>query len=133
LSEAPTERVHERHFTPEQANAAIEALAPLLERLRAAKDDLTDEEAHQLLADAAPTNGGGEPGRKVGVAFLEVRGILEAIERGGVILRDIDRGLIDFPAIHEGQEVYLCWELGEEEVAFWHDISSGYGGRRPLD
>jgi len=49
------------------------------------------------------------------------------------VLRDIDRGLVDFPAIVEGREVYLCWELGEDEVCFWHDISSGYRGREPLD
>ena len=49
------------------------------------------------------------------------------------MLRDIDRGLVDFPAIVDGREVYLCWELGEDEVSFWHDLSSGYRGREPLD
>jgi hypothetical protein len=49
------------------------------------------------------------------------------------VVRDIDRGLIDFPAIRDGQEVYLCWELGEDRVAWWHELDAGYGGRQPLD
>ena len=49
-----------------------------------------------------------------------------------VVLRDLDRGLVDFPSIRDGQEVFLCWEEGEDEVAYWHDLEAGYGGRRPL-
>ena len=82
---------------------------------------------------AAPTNGGGEPGREVGEAFLEVRGAARRAPGAGIVVRDIDRGLIDFPAILDGREVYLCWELDEDGVAFWHDLESGYGGRQPLD
>jgi hypothetical protein len=48
------------------------------------------------------------------------------------VLRDLDRGLIDFPAQRDGREVYLCWEEGEDEVGYWHDLDSGYGGRKPL-
>ena len=51
----------------------------------------------------------------------------------GIVLRDIDRGLIDFPAIVDGREVYLCWELGEDEVDYWHDPDAGFGGRQPLE
>jgi hypothetical protein len=59
--------------------------------------------------------------------------LTETIEQSGIVLRDIDRGLVDFPAIFEDREVYLCWELGEDDVAFWHDLDGGYGGREPLD
>ena len=125
--------VHERHFTRDEANALLPQLNALLTQLRQAKDELTDEEAHEALAGAAPANGGGEEGRQVGVAFLEVRRLLETIEGSGLVLRDIDRGLIDFPALIDGREVYLCWELGEDDVAYWHDLEAGYGGREPLD
>jgi hypothetical protein len=126
------ELAHERHFTLEEANELLPLLTTLLTRLREAKDDLTDTEAHEALSEAAPTNGGGEQGRQVGVAFLEVRQLLETVERSGIVLRDIDRGLVDFPALMEGREVYLCWELGEDEVAYWHELEGGYGGREPL-
>jgi hypothetical protein len=128
-----TELVHERHFTRAEANALLPQLNALLGQLQNAKDALTDEEAHEALAEAGPTNGGGEQGRQVGVAFLEVRRLLEALGESGIVLRDIDRGLVDFPALIDGREVYLCWELGEDEVAHWHDLEGGFGGREPLD
>lgn len=125
--------IHERHYTVDEANALLPSVKPVLRRLRDAKDQLTDSELHEELSEAAPTNGGGEPGRQVGEAFLEIRRLLGTLEEAGIVVRDIDRGLIDFPAIREGDEVYLCWELGEDTVAHWHDLESGYGGRQELE
>ena len=133
MSEPRPAHLHERHFTVEQANASLASVKPLLQKLRDARDMLTDEEAHAALVDAAPTNGGGEAGTQVGEAFLEVRRLLLLLQEAGIVVRDIDRGLIDFPAIIDEREVYLCWELGEDEVGHWHDLEGGYGGREPLD
>jgi hypothetical protein len=125
--------IHDRHFTREEAEALLPTVEPLLRDLRTARDRLTDAEAHQLLADTAPSNGGGAPGREVGEGFLGVRRLLGSIQELGIVVRDIDRGLIDFPAVIDGEEVYLCWQLDEEGIAYWHDIESGFGGRQPLD
>lgn len=125
--------IHDRHFTVAEANALLERLDPMLRELRAARDQLTDTELHEALSDAAPTNGGGDPGRQVGEAFLTVRSILGELQDLGLVVRDLDRGLVDFPAIINGKEAYLCWELGEDAVEYWHDLEAGYGGRRPLD
>jgi hypothetical protein len=133
VTEEDTGLVYERHFTRSEANALLPQLTAMLSQLREAKDELTDSEAHEALGEAAPSNGGGDEGKQVGVAFLEVRRILGTIEESGIVLRDIDRGLVDFPALIDGREVYLCWEVGEEEVDFWHDMDAGYGGREPLD
>jgi hypothetical protein len=54
------------------------------------------------------------------------------LRRREVVLRDLQRGLVDFPAMRDGHEVYLCWEEGEDEIGYWHDLEAGYGGRRPL-
>jgi hypothetical protein len=132
MSEPRPAHLHERHFTVEQANASLASVKPLLQKLRDARDMLTDEEAHAALVDAAPTNGGGEAGTQVGEAFLEVRRLLLVLQEAGIVVRDIDRGLIDFPAIIDGREIYLCWELGEDEVGWWHELDSGYRGREPL-
>ena len=132
MSDEGTELVHQRHFTRAEANAILPRLTEMLDRLRESKDELTDAEVHEALSDAAPSNGGGDQGRQVGIAFLEVRRLLEAIERSGLVLRDIDRGLVDFPALIDGREVYLCWEVGEDDVGYWHDMDAGYGGREPL-
>jgi hypothetical protein len=125
--------IHERHFTVEEANALLPKVEPALRKLREARDRLTDTEAHEALSGAAPGNGGGGPGREVGEAFLDVRRLLAGLLELGIVVRDVDRGLIDFPAVRDGREVYLCWQLDEDEVAFWHDLESGFGGRRPLD
>ena len=132
-SELGGSTIHERHYTLDEANALLPTVKPLLRRLRDAKDMLTDSEVHEILSDAAATNGGGEPGRQVGEAFLEVRRLLGTLEEAGIVVRDIDRGLIDFPAIRAGREVYLCWELGEDAITHWHDLESGYRGRQQLD
>jgi hypothetical protein len=125
--------IHERHFTIDEANALLGELGTLLRSLREARDELADAGAHAALADAASTNGGGQPGRQVGEAFLKLRRLLLAIQEAGIVVRDIDRGLIDFPSILGGEEVYLCWELGEDRVGWWHELDAGYGGRQPLD
>jgi hypothetical protein len=133
VTEEETGLLHERHFTRAEANALLPQLTAMLDRLRDAKDNLTDSEAHEALSEAAPSNGGGDEGKQVGVAFLEVRGLLETIEQSGIVLRDIDRGLVDFPALMDGREIYLCWELGEDDVGYWHELETGFGGREPLD
>jgi hypothetical protein len=123
---------HERHYSLDEANAALAAVAQLLERLRSARQRLSDSEAREALSEAGPTNGGGEPGRTVSEAFLALRdGLVELRERE-VVLRDLERGLVDFPAIRDGREIYLCWEEGEEEIAFWHEPDTGFAGRKPL-
>jgi hypothetical protein len=123
---------HSRHYSIEQANAALEFVAQRLEQLRDARSRLGDEEAREALAEAGPQNGGGAPGRQVSAAFLDLRTALTDLQEMDVVLRDLERGLVDFPTLRDGEEVYLCWEEGEPEVGFWHDAESGYGGRKPL-
>ena len=123
---------HERHYSLEQANAALPWVVERLERLRSARQKLNDEQAREALSEAAPGNGGGTPGRVVSEGFLELQSALMELQGAEVVLRDLDRGLIDFPAVREGREIYLCWEEGEGEVAFWHDLEAGHAGRRPI-
>jgi hypothetical protein len=124
---------HERHYSLHEANAVLELVAGLIGRLRDARSGLSDSEVREALAEAAPANGGGEPGRVVSHAFLELRSALIELQVMEVVLRDLDRGLVDFPSLRDGQEIYLCWEEGEDEIGFWHDTESGFAGRRPLD
>jgi len=123
---------HERHYSVEQANAALGFVAERLERLRSARERLNDEEAREALSGAAPRNGGGQPGRVVSEAFVELQRALADLQAIEVVLRDLDRGLVDFPAMRDGREIYLCWVEGEGEIAWWHDLDAGYAGREPL-
>jgi hypothetical protein len=123
---------HERHYTVEQANASIDFVLERLERLRSAREQLGDEDARAALGEAAPTNGGGAPGRVVSEAFVALQRALGELQEMEIVLRDLERGLVDFPSLRDGREIYLCWEEGEDEIGFWHDEDSGYAGRQPL-
>jgi hypothetical protein len=123
---------HARHYTLDEANAALGWVGETIEQLRMARDGLSDEEAREALSEAGPQNGGGQPGRVVSQAFLELRSALVRLQEAEVVLRDLDRGLVDFPAMRDGREVYLCWLEGEDEIGFWHNLEEGFAGRQPL-
>jgi hypothetical protein len=123
---------HGRHYTVAQANAAIDWVRERIDRMRSAREQLGDEEARAALSEAAPGNGGGEPGMVVSEAFIDLRDALLELQGVDVVLRDLDRGLIDFPSVREGEEVYLCLEDGEDEIGYWHELEAGFGGRQPL-
>lgn len=131
----------QRYFTVEEANE-------LLSEVRLVAEELVE---HRLTARAVAAkraqlvtriagNGGDfdpqEP-RELEEAFeRETAGMNEAVarlERLGVIVKDADRGLVDFPALREsGEEVLLCWQVGEDEIAYWHGLEEGFAGRKPL-
>ena len=123
---------HERHYTLDEARAQLPWVMERLAAMRAARDRLTEADARRALVETARGNGGGPPGKQVGEAFLELRAGAAAFEARGIVLRDLDRGLIDFPALRGQREVYLCWIDGEPDIAFWHDLDAGYAGRQPL-
>ena len=92
----------------------------------------------ELVARIA-SNGGGLSPPDVAAAAAEVEqasqelvGVVDELQALGVQVKDLDRGLVDFPCVHRGREILLCWELGEEEVAYWHGADEGFAGRRPL-
>jgi hypothetical protein len=123
---------HSRHYTVDQANAALPWVVERIERLRVARDGFADEDAREALGEATPGNGGGEPGKVVSEAFLELQSAASELDAMEVIVRDLERGLVDFPAVREGREIYLCWEEGEVEVAYWHETDAGFSGRQDL-
>jgi hypothetical protein len=124
---------HRRHYTVAEASAQLPWLGERLAALRDASERLTDSEAREALAQGATGNGGGGPGKQVGEAFVELQSGLAELQQREIVLRDLERGLVDFPAVRDGEEVYLCWIDGEPEIGFWHELDAGYAGRRPLD
>jgi hypothetical protein len=122
-----------RHYSVEEANAALPRVIELIETLRSASARLGDREAREALTEAAPGNGGGDAGRTVSKGFLELRDAMLELRERGIVLRDLERGLVDFPALREGRLIYLCWQEGEDGVSFWHEPEAGFAGRRPLD
>jgi hypothetical protein len=120
-------------FTVEEANALLPKLKELLDDVAIHRDALR-ERAPRLepILQAAKTNGGGRVGSEYGVEAYNLYLAIERIRGLGVILKDLDMGLLDFPHERDGRVVFLCWHPPEESVAFWHEIEAGYAGRQPL-
>jgi hypothetical protein len=124
--------LHRRHYSIEQANAELPTVRAILRRLQAARQRLAIAGFDTELALRAEATGGAWPGRERAEAALDITLGFERLEELEVLVRDLDRGLVDFPAMVDGQEVYLCWSLDEPEVGHWHGLESGFAGRRPL-
>jgi hypothetical protein len=124
--------LHHRHWTPEQANALLPIVGDTVRRLRDARRRLVEGGFAAELAELADATGGAWPGPERARASIEVALGFEQIERLDLVVRDLERGLVDFPAVIDGREVYLCWLLDEPAVGHWHGVESGFAGRRPL-
>jgi len=129
-----------QHFSPEEANAALEHVRPLVERMVAHRRAHVAALAKQeTLEGSIRGNGGGIPPAVLAEAAAEVERearslarTVDAIAEHGAAVKDVDEGLVDFPALHGDETVLLCWKLGEDEIRFWHRIEDGFAGRRPL-
>lgn len=128
-----------RRFTVAEANALIPTLTPLLEEMHDRAIQL--EEALEVVrAFERHVAGNGhardarilEPGVDVVALRTALRALFTRLTDLGVVLKDLQIGLVDFPALRDGREVYLCWHVGEDEVGFWHGTDEGYRHRRPL-
>jgi hypothetical protein len=129
-----------RYFTPSEANELLAEVRPLAESLVQHRQGmrLAAERRARLTAWIAG-NGGDldpqEPGELDEQFQRESHAVTQAaeqLEQLGVLVKDLDTGLVDFPALHEGEEVLLCWQVGEDEVAYWHGADEGFAGRKPL-
>ena len=131
-----------KHFTPDEANGALAAVRPLIEGLVERRRELVRAQGElKRVRTKVAGNGGGLDPEAVTAAQASADEALAAVEEAiaaldelGVQVKDLDRGLVDFPAIHpaSGDVVLLCWHLGEDEVGFWHDLEEGFAGRKPL-
>lgn len=130
-------RMHRRHFTVTEANALLPDLRRALTTLREFATEL--REARAELASLTPKmRGNGSAARsteleqRISLLSHDLRHGLGKIHAMGIEVKRIEDGLIDFPSMREGREVYLCWRLGEQEITHWHELDAGFNGRRPL-
>lgn len=130
----------QRYFTPEEANELLAAVRPLAERMVEHRQALVEAQARQAeLAARIAGNGGLQPrelaavNEKVDHEAAGIARCVDGIHELGGLVKDLDRGLVDFPARREGEEILLCWRVGEQEIAYWHGSEEGFAGRRPLD
>jgi hypothetical protein len=124
-----------RYFTVAEANALLPALRPRVARLVAAWQRLSavQEQAVAILERKPRADLGGPPLTQAAADIVSAQNAMVAIQALGVELKDPATGLIDFLALRDGVEVYLCWRHGESRVGFWHPIETGVAGRQPLE
>lgn len=122
-----------RLFTTEEANAVLPEIRPLLaEALAARQEILRLKPELESTFERAVGNGHNIESPELLDAFERVRTALKNIQSRGVLVKDVNSGLLDFPSLREGKIVFLCWRYGEPSVEFWHDLDSGFAGRQPI-
>lgn len=124
----------ERTFSVEEANVLIPHLRTLFLRIKTARSVLIRIGGEIRKAAAKMDVGGGSPYGSLYLQTLEdVSSSIQALQETGVLIKDLDSGLCDFPHRSDGRIVYLCWQMGEEEISWWHEVASGFQGRQPLE
>ncbi len=123
----------EKHYTREEARALLPRLRQWLAELNRLRADL--ERVEQRLGGLTEQghDTGGETVNNWIRALAGMQAVLAEFQRRQIIVKDPDRGLLDFPAFVGGREVFLCWESDEDDIEFWHDLDTGYGGREKLE
>lgn len=126
-----------RYYAIDDANTRLEELRPLLEALRDDRESVA--QAQEDLARFRRSNGTDEHAQELAEKERRVREIVKRMQAAvaridgwGITLRDIPSGLVDFPALASGRPIWLCWRIGEGDIAWWHELSEGLAGRQPL-
>jgi hypothetical protein len=127
-------------FTREEAEALLPEIEPLLQEIQELGHEIAEHEAHLQVDQTKLMSNGHKPAadtetvqNEVRILNLRIHANVDTILAMGVIVKDLAEGLIDFPSLLHGREVYLCWRLGEDGIHWWHEIEAGFAGRQPLD
>ncbi len=132
----------DKYFDRKEAEGLLSTIAPWLEEARSEKQTIEAfknelaQVASRIMVMGGTSPSLGELLRKKtehDEASERLVEIVNRIQETGVLVKDLDIGLVDFPSLLEGEEIYLCWKLGEDHIAFWHGIDEGFTGRKPLD
>lgn len=122
-----------RYFTLEQATDALEKIRPMMEEIQSIRKEILARQPEVWpVIERAAGNGGNRAASLLAFDFERLDDLVHQIMDTGAVVKDLDSGLVDFPALREGHEVYLCWRQGEERIDFWHEKDAGFAGRQPI-
>jgi hypothetical protein len=121
-----------KHYTREEARTLLPAVRKWIAQLKKIRAWLADadRELEKMVNEGRDV--GGDQANAWVKGLCQLKKIAGEFQSRDIQLKDVDRGLIDFPAIVAGKEVFLCWEEGEDDIEFWHDLETGYAGREPI-
>ena len=120
------------HYTREEARALLPQIRQWLKQLSTLRRKLSECDQRLARLMGGGNDVGGETVNRWVRVAADVKATLAEFQRREIQIKELDRGLIDFPAILNGKEVFLCWEQDEDDIEFWHDLESGYAGRERL-
>jgi hypothetical protein len=121
-----------KHYTREEAQALLPQLREWLAELNRLRAEVERYDKRLGGLNAAGQDVGGETVNQWIRALAGMQAILAEFQHRQIFIKDLSRGLVDFPAIIGGREVFLCWEADEDKIEFWHDLETGYSGREKL-
>jgi len=123
----------EKHFTVEEAREWLPELRRRFEQIQGLYAELNELHEEFEKAQALIRMNGHAP-KQTGFEdrALTLKTLVEEIIKAGIEIKDAGRGLVDFPHWRDGEEVFLCWELGEDDLLYWHRIEDGFPGRQPI-
>lgn len=124
----------QKYFTLQEANETLNLIRPLMNEVQAIRLKILKNQPEAWPAiEKSSGNGGNRALSNMVQDFEKFDALIHHIQDMDVLIKDINLGLLDFPALKDGREVYLCWQYGEGDIAFWHEVEAGYAGRQPID
>jgi hypothetical protein len=126
--------MHARHFTLTEARALLPKVKELMHAAQMARSEILRlrPEIWPVLRSAA-LNGGSREAGEVLVQFQKLEAGVKGILALGVVVKDVDAGLVDFLGTRAERDIYLCWRYGEDDIRYWHELDTGFAGRQPID
>jgi hypothetical protein len=121
-----------KHYTRDEAKALLPQVRKWLQQLEQARDHLLKYDKRLSALMEPGRDAGGDLVNSWARTMADFRESMGEFQRREILIKDIDRGLLDFPAIIGGREVFLCWEKDEDDIEFWHDLDTGFAGREKL-
>ncbi len=122
-----------KHYTRDEARALLPQIRAWLGQIKQLRTEVERYDKRLTNLTAGGQDTGGTTVNNWIRAISSLQAVLMEFERREISIKDVERGLLDFPAIIGGKEVFLCWEADEDDVEFWHDLETGYGGRERLE
>ena len=124
----------QEYFTLEEANKALKIIRPLMHEVQAIRQKILANQPEAWPAiEKSAGNGGNRALSDMVQDFERFDALIHQIQDTGAQIKDINTGLLDFSALKDGREVFLCWQYGEEDIAFWHEVEAGFAGRQPIE
>ena len=121
------------YFTLQEANEALKIIRPLMDEVQVIRQKILENQPEAWPAiEKSAGNGGNRALSNLVQDFEKLDALVHQIQDTGAQIKDINTGLLDFSAIKNGREVYLCWQHGEDDIQYWHEIEAGFAGRQPI-